>query len=152
MDSEYNSLMENKTWVLSRLPEGRLPTECKWVYKLKQNAEGIVVRRKSRLVVKGFTQVAFIDYNEPYAPVIKGETIRMMLAFGVKYGLKIMQLDVTTAFLHADIDEGVEIYMRQPPGYEKYDEEGFELFCKLMKSLYGLKQASRNWNKHLDAG
>lgn len=96
------------------------------------------------MVVRGFTQRKDIDYHETFSPVVRYSSIRYLLALAVKFGLNVTQMDVETAFLHGDLDE--EIYMLQPEGFD----DNLELVCKLEKSLYGLKQASRVWNVKLN--
>ena len=141
-DSEYQSLMENETWKLVKLPTGRKPVGCKWIFKTKCTSDGKVERYKARLVAKGYTQKPGEDYDETYSPVVKYSSIRALLAFAVQNGMIVHQMDVVTAFLNGTLDE--EIYMEQPPGYIKKGEE--HLVCKLKRSLYGLKQSSRCWN------
>ena len=141
-DSEYQSLMENETWKLVKLPTGRKPVGCKWIFKTKRTSEGKVERYKARLVAKGYTQKSGEDYDETFSPVVRYSSIRTLLAFAVQNGLIIHQMDVVTAFLNGTLDE--DIYMEQQPGYIKKGEE--HLVCKLKRSLYGLKQSSRCWN------
>ena len=102
-----------------------------------------MVKRKSRLVVQGFSQREGIDYDETFAPVAKVTTFRLMLALAKVLELEIHQLDVDSAFLYADLDE--DVYVKPPPGMDV--KQGYCL--KLLKSLYGLKQAPRNWNKNI---
>ena len=142
-DAEYNSLIENKTWKLVELPPGRKAIGCKWVFKLKHDVDGRVERFKARLVAKGYAQKYGIDYDEIFSPVVRFSSIRFLLAFPVQHDLLIHQMDVKTAFLNSKLNE--EIYMQQPEGYVKPGEE--HLVCKIEKSLYGLKQSSRCWNK-----
>ena len=142
-DAEYNSLIENKTWKLVELPPGRKAIGCKWVFKLKHDVDERVERFKARLVAKGYAQKYGIDYDEIFSPVVRFSSIRLLLAFAVQRDFLIHQMDVETAFLNGKLDE--EIYMQQPEGYVKPGEE--HLVCKLEKSLYGLKQSSRCWNK-----
>ena len=103
------------------------------------------MRYKARLVIKGYKQIHGIDYTDVYAPVARLTSVRYLFGIAVKYHLHIEQLDAVTAFLQGDID--VELYMSQPSHYET----GSKQVCKLNKSIYGLKQASRTWNKKLDS-
>lgn len=144
MQSEYNSLMENNTWVLTKIPNDKRPIKCKWVYATKKDNDGNILRFKARLVAKDYSQIEGIDYEETFAPVIKYTTIRLLLAIASKMDLKIKQMDVETAFLNGFLEE--EIYMEQPNGYD--DET--DRCCKLIKSIYGLKQSSRVWNDVLN--
>ena len=128
-DSEYNSLIENKTWELVELPPGRKAVGCKWVFKLKHPGDGTVERFKARLVAKGYAQKCGIDYDETFSPVVRFSSIRFLLAFAVQNDLLIHQMDVETVFLNSKLDE--EIYMQQPEGYVKPGEE--HLVCKLEK-------------------
>jgi hypothetical protein len=86
----------------------------KWVFKIKQHADGIIDRYKARLVAKGFDQVVGLDFIETFSPVIKLVTIRLALALLVHYNWSIIQLDISNAFLHGYLEE--EIYMEQPQG------------------------------------
>ena len=141
-DSEYESLIENQTWDLVELPDGRKPIGCKWVFKVKHTSDGKVERFKARLVAKGYAQKYGIDYDETFSPVVRFSSIRALLAFAVQNDMLIHQMDVVTAFLNGELKE--EIYMQQPDGYLQPGKE--ELVCKLKKSLYGLKQSPRCWN------
>ncbi|KAL5499747.1 hypothetical protein EMCRGX_G011207 [Ephydatia muelleri] len=111
----------------------------------RQNEEAMakVQRFKARLVAKGFTQKHGIHYDETFSPVVRFTSVRTLLAFAVQNGMMVHQMDVVTAFLNGTLEE--EIYMEQPPGYIKKGEE--HLVCKLKKSIYGLKQSPRCWNK-----
>ena len=144
-DAEYQSLMENDTWELVNLPEGRKVVGCKWIFRVKYDGKGKVERFKGRLVAQGYSQKYGIDYDETFSPVARYSSIRTLLAFAVEMGMQIHQMDVVTAFLNGDLKE--EIYMQQPPGYIQSGTE--MLVCKLKKSLYGLKQSPRCWNEKL---
>ncbi len=110
---------------------------------MKYGSNGQVERYKGRLVAKGYSQMYGIDYDDTFSPVIRFSSIRTLLAFAVQHEMLIHQMDVVTAFLNGRLDE--EIYMQQPEGYIKAGEE--HLVCKLKKSLYGLKQSPRCWNR-----
>jgi len=146
MDSEINSIQKNKTWSLVALPKDRKAIGVKWVFKIKNDVNGKPIRFKSRLVVQGFRQKFGFDYNETFAPTAKYSSVRMLLTIAAVNNQSMRYGDVTTAFLHSDID--VEIYIKQPQGYEVPGKEHLALL--LHKSLYGLKQAPRMWNKCLD--
>eukprot|EP00873_Tetraselmis_striata_P042410 jgi/Tetstr1/462674/TSEL_007640.t1 len=147
VESEFNSLEKQGTWVVCELPEERTAIPSKWVFKVKYNADGSIARFKARLVVQGCRQRHGIDYAETFAPTVKFTTIRVLFAIAVQYGWNIHQVDVDTAFLYAPVEE--EIYMRPPPGYEQYDAKGRPMVLRLLKSLYGLKQSPRNWHNTL---
>jgi hypothetical protein len=145
MDKEMASLSSSNVWKLAELPAGRKAVGCKWVFKIKRKADGSVDKYKARLVAQGFSQVEGFDYQETFSPVVKMTTLRTLVAVSAARGYGLYQSDVTTAFLHSNVEE--EIYMKQPPGYIVDNERA--LVCLLLKSLYGLKQAGRNWNKLL---
>jgi hypothetical protein len=112
------------------------------VFKTKRDAAGEIVHHKARLVARGFSQVQGVDFNETFAPVAKFTTIRCIVALGAALDLEMHQMDVKIAFLNGDLEE--DIYMEQPSGFVQRSHEYF--VCKLRKSLYGLKQASRACN------
>ena len=141
MKSELNSMEKNGVWKLVTLPQGCKPIGCKWVYKTKRNSKGQIDRYKARLVAKGFTQKEGIDYNETFSPVSTKDSLRIIMALVAHFDLHLHQMDVKTAFLNGDLEE--EIYMTQPEGFIQESEKN--LVCKLSKSIYGLKQASRQW-------
>lgn len=115
MEEEYESLMKNKTWVVTTLSESRQAIKCKWVFKRKHRADGTVERYKARLVAKGYSQRPGIDYTETFSPVARLESIRLLLAIVAKYNLEKLHFDVKTQFLHGYLSE--DIYMVQPEGY-----------------------------------
>ena len=108
--------------------------------------DGNLTLYKARLVAKGFTQVEGIDYDETFSPVAKFQSIRILLAIAAYHDYEIWQMDVKTAFLTGFLDE--DVYMVQPDGFA--DPKYAEKVCKLKKSIYGLKQASRSWNIRFD--
>ena len=113
-DSEFESLTKNKTWELVALSRGRKAISNKWVFKVKETAEGLIESYKARLVAKGFLQKYGVDFEETFAPVAKFTSIRMILSFAAQYNLVLHQMDVKTAFLNGLLNE--EIYMKQPKG------------------------------------
>ncbi len=138
------SLLENGTWELVERPEGVKLIPMKWVYKVKRDAQGNVERYKSCLVAKGFLQKQGVDFEEVYALMSKHTTLRVLLAIVAHQDLELHQLDVKTAFLNEELEE--EIYMQQPQGYE---QGGPNTVCRLLRALYGLRQAPRAWHRCL---
>lgn len=144
MKEEYDALMENKTWYLTNLPANRKAIDSKWIFKTKRDADGNITRYKARLVVKGCAQRKGIDFEETFSPVVRYSSIRYLIALAAKFNLEIEQMDAVTAFLQGDLDD--EVYVLQPKEFR----QGTQV-CRLNKAIYGLKQASRQWNKKLDA-
>ncbi|CDF39894.1 unnamed protein product [Chondrus crispus] len=145
IDKELASQTKNRTWKLVPPSEVSNILTSRWVFNVKQlpDANGnIVESAKARLVARGFQQVQGLDYTETYAPVIKFTTIRLLLALVAHYDLELHQMDVVTAFLNGDLDE--DIYMEQPEGC--IDKSKSDHVCKLLKALYDLKQAHRQWH------
>ncbi|KAL9273838.1 Retrovirus-related Pol polyprotein from transposon TNT 1-94-like protein, partial [Drosera capensis] len=147
MQDEMMSLRKNQTYELTKLPKGKKALRNKWVFKLKKDGDGKLIKHKARLVVKGFEQKKGIDFDEIFSPVVKMTSIRVILGLVASLDLELKQMDVKTAFLHGDLEE--EIYMVQPEGFVVSGKE--HLVCKLKKSLYGLKQAPRQWYKKFDS-
>ena len=145
MQEEVRSLLENHTYDLVKLSQGKIALNIKWVYRLKAENNGLQLRYKARLIMKGFNQKKGIDFEEIFSPVVKMSSIHVALGLVAPLNLEGELLDVKTAFLHGDLEE--EIYMQQPEGFEVKGKEN--LVCKLKKSLYGLKQAPRQWYKKL---
>ncbi|GJU75915.1 retrotransposon protein, putative, ty1-copia subclass [Tanacetum coccineum] len=108
--------------------------------------DGIVHVYKARLVAKGYTQLYRVDYEETFSPVADIRAIRILISIAAYYDYEIWQMDVKTAFLNGYLDE--DIYMVQPEGF--VDPNHPRKVCKLQRSIYGLKQASRSWNKRFD--
>lgn len=115
MQAEYDSLQKHGTWTLVDRPKDRKMTKCKWVFKLKKDTSGQVLKYKARLVAKGFTQVAGVDYGETFSPVARLSSVRLLMAYAAEVNCQIDHLDVETAFLNGDLEE--EIFMKQPEGF-----------------------------------
>ena len=142
MEEEMDSMKKNHVWDLVDLPAGRKAVGNKWILKIKRKADGSIERYKARLVAKGFTQVEGVDYDETFSPVVRFASVRLILAIVASMDLELFQMDVKTAFLNGELEE--EIYMAQPSEFVVEGEE--HKVCKLRRSIYGLKQASRQWN------
>jgi hypothetical protein len=147
MDVEYDALMKNKIWWLVPRKPGTNVIDCKWVYKIKKNANGSIDRYKARLVAKGFKQRYMIDYGDTFSLVVKAATIQLILSVAISNCWSMRQLDVQNTFLHGVLED--EVYMKQPPGYERAN--GPELVCRLDKAIYGFKQAPQAWYSWLSA-
>jgi hypothetical protein len=140
MQEEFNNFTRNDVWSLVECPKQNV-IGTKWVFRNKQDENGVVTKNKARLVAKGYTQVEGLDFGETYAPVARLEAIRILLAFATHHNFKLHQMDVKSAFLNGPISE--EVYVEQPPGFE--DPQFPNHVYKLHKALYGLKQAPRAW-------
>nr|GEV84192.1 hypothetical protein [Tanacetum cinerariifolium] len=138
--------LDNEVWVLVELPLNGKTIGSKWLFKKKTNINGFVHTYKARLVAKGYTQTPGIDYEETFSPAADIRAIRILIAIAAYYDYEIWQMDVKTAFLNRYLNE--EVYMEQPEGFVnlKYPNR----VCKLKRSIYGLKQASRQWIKRFD--
>jgi hypothetical protein len=148
MRDEYHSLVANETWDLVPRPTQANIIGGKWVYKTKLDAQGRPLRYKARYVAKGFKQIQGLDYFDTYSPVTKMTSIRTFLSIACMHDWYLESMDVDTAFLNAAVLE--EVYVAQPEGFQMKDKQGQLLVCKLKKSIYGLRQASHNWNKTID--
>jgi hypothetical protein len=152
INSELKAHQENGTWSLVERNPGVKTIDSKWVFKLMRNPEGDGYRYKARLCARGFLQQRGVDYNETFAPVVRYDSIRVLLALVAAENLELAQFDIQTAFLHGQLEE--EIYMEVPEGLsgKKQSKSARKsAVCKLNKSLYGLKQAPRCWNKKFSA-
>ena len=130
-------------------PRNRKVMTSRWVFAVKDvmhENNSITEKAKARLVVRGFQQVPGVDFYETFAPVAKFTTVRAVLAAVAKFDLELHQMDVKTAFLNGELEE--DIYMEVPDGV-KVDNSA-DVVCKLKKAMYGLKQASRQWNIKID--
>ncbi|CAA7015031.1 unnamed protein product [Microthlaspi erraticum] len=147
MGEEMGSLAKNRTWVIVDRPKDKKVLGGRWLYTKKPGIPCVELKRyKSRLVARGFTQREGIDYQEVFAPVVKHVSIRILMSAVVNQDLELEQMDVKTAFLHGDLDQ--ELYMEQPEGFEVNKDK--DQVCLLKKSLYGLKQSPRLWNKRFN--
>ena len=146
MRSELKSMDENQVWDLVDPPHGVTGIGCKWVFKKKTDVDGNVQIHKAQLVAKGYGQVHGIDYDETYSLVAMLKSVRIVLAIAAYFDYEIWQMDVKTGFLHGNLTE--DVYMIHPEGF--VDPTSTSKVCKLKRSIYGLRQASRSWNIHFD--
>jgi transposase InsO family protein len=147
LDSEYEQLVDAETWELVPRSEAPNVISGKWVFKIKKNSDGSIDRYKARWVARGFSQKHDIDYTEIFAPVIRYSSVRLLLSIANIHDLDLYGCDVSNAFARSDVDQN--LYVRQPTGYEQSGPTGGSLVCKLIKGLYGTKQAARLWHRKL---
>jgi hypothetical protein len=141
--SEIDSILSNGTWELVDRPYDCKPVGCKWVFKNKLMPDGTIDLYKAKLVAKGYTQREGEDFFDTYSLVAILTTIHVLLSLAISHGLLVHQMDVKIAFLNEKLKE--KIYMTQPDGFVVKGQE--DKVCKLVKSLYGLKQATKQWHE-----
>ncbi|CAM8997570.1 unnamed protein product [Rhodiola kirilowii] len=146
INDEMDSIIGNNTWILVDLPPAHKPLGNKWIFQKKMKVDGTIDKFKARLVIQGFRQKYGMHYFDTYAPVARISTIRLLIALASIHKLLVHQMDVKTAFLNGDLEK--EIYMKQLEGFIMSGQE--HKVCKLVKSLYGLKQASMQWHQKFD--
>jgi hypothetical protein len=136
MHEELNNFTWNQVWTLEKPLQDARVIGTKWVFRNKQDDQGVIVRNKARLVEKGFSQVEGLDFGETFAPVALLEAIRILLAYASCYDIQLYQMDVKSAFLNGFINELV--YVEQPLGFEDpiYSNHAY----RLSKALYGLSK------------
>ncbi|KAJ3481936.1 hypothetical protein NLJ89_g12173 [Agrocybe chaxingu] len=117
--------------------------DCKWVLRVKKNADGEIEKRKARLVARGFTQIYGLDYYETYAPVARLASFRLILALANRNQWPADCIDFLSAYLNAILSDDEVIFLEQPVEYRRKDSRRYVF--RLHKSLYGLKQGAKNW-------
>jgi hypothetical protein len=165
MDNEIKELESQNTWEIINLPLNKTPLRGKWVYKIKRDNNGQIIKYKARWVIKGFSQILGIDYLDTFSTTCRPETYRLIFIISITNNWVLEQYDVKNAFVHANID--TEIYTELPTGYyinninnngyytNNINNNGYytnninNKVCKLNKAIYGLKQSPRLWYKHL---
>jgi hypothetical protein len=135
MKAEIDAVEKNRTCELADLPRGHRAITLKWVYKLKRDEVGVIIKHKARLVARDFLQREGIDFDDAFAPVARMESVRLLLALATQEGWRAHHMDVKSAFLNDDLKE--EVYVHQPLGFAIPDKEGNVL--RLRKALYGLQ-------------
>ncbi|GJU10575.1 retrovirus-related pol polyprotein from transposon TNT 1-94 [Tanacetum coccineum] len=141
MQEELNEFECLGVWELVPRPDKVMVITLKWIYKVKLDELGGILKNKARLVARGYRQEEGIDFEESFAPVARLEAIRIFLAFVAHMNMVVYQMDVKTAFLNGNLRE--EVYVSQPDGFVDPDNP-YHVY-KLKKALYGLKQAPRAW-------
>ncbi|SGY18679.1 BQ5605_C014g07438 [Microbotryum silenes-dioicae] len=139
--AELDAMARHQVLIDSDLPSGAQALRSKWVFTRKENAQGKVTCYKARLVAQGFAQRPGIDYNEMFAPVARPSTILSLVGTATAQGLFLKQFDFDSAFLNGMMTEMV--YMKYPKGWD-HPQTGQAL--RLVKSMYGTKQAPQEWN------
>ena len=139
MHQELHQFVRNNVWELVPRPKDTHVIGTKWIFKNKADEDGEVVRIKSQLVAKWYTQVEGVDFNESFAPVARLKSICILLSIACVMNFKLYQMDVKSAFLNGLLQE--EVFVKQPKGFQ--DPHFPDHVLRLKKALYGLKQALR---------
>ena len=146
-ENEIDQQRKMGTWRLVPRPKQRVNiVDNRWVLHLTYNVQGELIKRRARLVAKGYSQRPGVDYFETYSPVVRYPSLRGLLSLAAQHDWEVHHMDVKAAYLNGDLQETV--YMRQPEGFEVQGKEDW--VCLLEKGLYGLKQAGRVWNQKAD--
>jgi hypothetical protein len=116
-----------------------------WAFRLKRFSNGLAKKFKARFCIRGDKQIEGVDFFETWAPVVQWPTVRTLMILATKLELFTAQADITAAFVHAELDEGEEIYVHQAAGFKR----GQDLVCKLNRSVYGLRQSPMNFFRYL---
>lgn len=143
---ELSAVEENKALKLVEFPKGRKPIRLKWVFKLKRDPNGNILKHKARLVSKGYVHEHGADFNDVFTLVAKMETLCSLLALAAKNGWIVHHLDVKSIFINGELEK--EVYVTQPVGFINKDKPN--LVYKLSKAFYRLRQTPRAWNSRLE--
>ncbi|GJT25099.1 retrovirus-related pol polyprotein from transposon TNT 1-94 [Tanacetum coccineum] len=141
MQDEIHKFDRLQVWELVPQPDCVMIIALKWIYKVKLDEYGDVLKNKARLVAKRYRQEEGIDFEESFAPVARIEAIRIFIDNAASKNMTIYQMDVKTSFLNGELKE--EVYVSQPEGFVDPDHPTH--VYRLKKALYGLKQAARAW-------
>jgi hypothetical protein len=143
LQEEIQSMVDNQVFELVDRPKNANVVKCKWILKIKRKPDGSVDKFKARLVAKGFSQERGVDYFDLWSPTGHHATLKCLFVYALQNSLQVRHIDIKCAFLNGDLEEVV--YMEQPPIFC----DGTENIWRLKKSIYGLKQSSRQWHKKL---
>jgi hypothetical protein len=137
----YDSIVKKSAWEIVPRQVDKSVVGLRWIYKVKQVADGSLEKYKARFLDWGLSQIEGIDCDETFSPVARYSSIRSILALSAHMGWCIHQMDVKTMFLNGIIEE--EVYIEKPEGFETFDRESH--VCRLKRALYGLNQAPCAW-------
>ena len=143
IEAKLTALKKAQMWQLVKPPDDANIVGSHWVFQLKHNAEGKIMKYKACLVAQGYMQAFGINYDDTFSPIAKLPSLQIIASLAAQNNWPIQQMDVNSAYLNAPLQECV--YMRQPPGFETSDSS----VCLLKKCLYRLKQSRREWYKCL---
>jgi hypothetical protein len=158
MTQEINQLTEMNVFELipvDQVARGRKVLGSRWVYKTKRNADGTINKLKARFVVQGCAQIPGVDFGETFAPVVRLSTLRIALSIACAYDLEIRQADIRNAYIHAPLckDENTglteTVFIQPPEGFVKRNHKGIKMIWKLLRNLYGLRQAAKAFHELL---
>ncbi|GJV94413.1 retrovirus-related pol polyprotein from transposon TNT 1-94 [Tanacetum coccineum] len=141
MQKEIHEFERLQVWELVPCPDFMMLIKLKWIYKVKKDELGDVLKHKARLVAKGYRQEEGIDFEESFAPVARIEAIRIFIANAANKNMTVYQIVVKTAFLNGELRKVV--YVSQPEGFVNQDMPNH--VYRLKKAIYGLKQALHAW-------
>ncbi|GJX55967.1 retrovirus-related pol polyprotein from transposon TNT 1-94 [Tanacetum coccineum] len=141
MQEELNEFERLEVWELIPHPDCVMVITLKWIFKVKLDELGGVLKNKARLVARGYHQEEGIDFEEYFALVARLKAIYIFIACAAHMNMVVYQMDAKTVFLNGILRE--EVYVSQPDGF--VDPENPNYVYKLKKALYGLKQAPRAW-------
>nr|GFA79686.1 retrovirus-related Pol polyprotein from transposon TNT 1-94 [Tanacetum cinerariifolium] len=147
MQEELNEFERLKVWELKPRPDKVMVITLKWIYKVKLDELGGILKNKARLVARGYRQEEGIDFEESFASVVGLEAIRIFLAYAAHKNMVVYHIDVKTVFLNGNLRE--EVYVSQSDGF--VDQDNPNHVYKLKKALYGLKQAPCAWYEMLSS-
>nr|GFA78119.1 retrovirus-related Pol polyprotein from transposon TNT 1-94 [Tanacetum cinerariifolium] len=134
IQEELNEFERLEVWELIPRPDQVMVITLKWIYKVKLDELGGILKNKARLVARGYHQEEGIDFEESFALVARLEAIRIFLAYATHKNMVVYQMDVKTAFLNGNLRE--EVYVSQLNGF--VDPDNPNHVYKLKKALYGL--------------
>lgn len=142
IEKELTALAANSTWKIVTPPGKANIVTSKWVFNTKFNTDGSLEKLKARLVARGFSQKFGVDFEDTFAPTVRHDTLRVFLAMVAVHDLECHQVDVNNAFTESFLKE--DIFMKPPPGVDVPPGQALQI----LRSLYGLKQAARDWNQY----